>query len=475
MEIYQTLARIAFPYIITTNYDKLIELTRKSELRPKNIIRDDDSALDVSFGRETILIKMHGDIEKNTSMIVTESELNTYRKSHKNLNDLILSILKQGPVLFLGFSKSSASFIDIAVEYITSLPTTSKPHPWFIIDNKTMPQIINKLNKENNILIEENLDNFINNLYKIYTSENYTTIPPEINTHEVLQRLTIQIKEIQELLSETVKINNKLNIPNQQRIAEINLINELESLQIEVDIQKETLRSINEYEEDRKEITEELINSTLEETKEMFEPLSSKIDRDIKKSLENITTLCPQEIGRIEDDKVFHSKCKKYLKLFMPEYGNKALEKEDFQKQEDKYAEILFLWKNNHQAEFYAHYFIKKYEQINNVWPPRGTKFPDESEIKQYIKVENFSEIYKDSTVIQSVNIGLQRLKGALEDSLQHYITKGFNPNEDFDVNEIAKNNTMIDYLKQKMKELNQESLKYNSEIKNKKLQFSKN
>ena len=425
-DLYQKLAKITFPYIINTNYDRLIEQTRKTEIRPRNIVKDETGAGSVILGKETILVKMHGDLESYQSMILTEAELHGYQNTHKAMADLILQILKQGPMLFLGFSKTAGSFIDIAVNYLENIPTNLLPHPWFIIDHSPDRQLIASFKNENCVIIKEDLPVFIDNLYNSYSEPDFLVMPSGMGIPETLNRLAFQVKETEDLLTKIQTNRQILQAPEEQHIKEIHFLNELEVLHTEADILSLSLEIIEDGIKKANKMSKEDIDAALEEAKETFEPVRSKVTRDADQRLTEIgfgeTT---PKIGNILDDDIFHKKYRKYLKLFKPQYGDNSLSLKDIQKQEDRYAEVLSLWKNNRQAEYFAEYYRQKYHDISKVWPPKGGDLPTIEEIQRFIPIENLREIYSDSVFLQSVKIGLQRLEGALENNSKFYKDQG--------------------------------------------------
>jgi len=421
MGLYQKLAKIAFPYIITTNYDRLIEQTRKTEIRPRNIIKDEAAAGSATLGRETLLVKMHGDVENYQSMILTEAELHDFRRSHAAVASLVQQILKQGPVLFLGFSKTAGSFVDIAVDYVSDLPKGVSPHVWFIVDRSPIKQLIASLKNEKCVLIEESLSDFIDNLCNAFSTPDFIKIPSDMNIHEVLNRLAFQVKEIEGLLTNIKRDRKMLEAPQNQHIKEIHLLNELEALQTEADMLKLSLEIIEEGIREGTETTEKVIESALEEAKETFEPIERKSTRDADQRLSQLGVGTTPNIGNILDDDIFHKRYRTYLILFKPKYGDESYSADNISEQEDKYAEVLSLWKNNRQAEFFAEYYQEKYHELGKVWPPRGASFPTIEEIQRFVPIENLQKIYSDSVFLQSVKTGLQRLEGALEDNLKYY------------------------------------------------------
>lgn len=457
--LYQKLAKIAFPYIITTNYDRLIEQTRKTEIRIRNIARDNASASNITLGRETILVKMHGDIENYQSMIITEAELHEFRKRAPNIVSLVLQVLTQGSVLFLGFSKTTGSFIDIAVDYISGVPEKRSAHPWFIVDRRPLKQLIASLNNENSVLIEEDIHNFVQKLCDAFSVPDFIDLPPHINLYEVLHRLSFQIKEMEKLLADIKADYKLLEAPHQQFATAIHLMNEYEGMQTEVNILESALESIEEIEREKEAISPQDVDSSLEEATDFLRPVKSKVDREARERIEEFVVGKTSEMGRLIDDDEFHKRGRRYLKVFKPKYGDKSYSSQDIEKQEDEYADVLTLWKDNRQSEFFTEYYIKKYEELDRVWPPKGRESLTIEEIQQFVPVEGSSEVYRDSVFCQNVKPGLQRLKGGLEDNLKYYRDKGLLGTEP------QRPSTAEKILEQKIKELSKQLIDLKGEI----------
>jgi hypothetical protein len=118
------LAALPFPIIVTTNYDQLFERALQNtrlangkmkdpkihiyDPKKKKDDEDDEIPLDPSPD-EPIVLKLHGDIKKRDSIVVTEEDYITFiqRMSDKHLHPVPQNIrarLHTWRVLFIGYS-----------------------------------------------------------------------------------------------------------------------------------------------------------------------------------------------------------------------------------------------------------------------------------------------------------------------------------------------------------------------------------
>lgn len=104
-EIYRLLLELNFPIIYTTNYDHLIEKYYEMNGRSyKKIVNIED--MNMLNTSETRIIKFHGDIDDENSIVLSESQY-FERMSFQSFLDVQLQAdLLQYHVLFLGYSLS---------------------------------------------------------------------------------------------------------------------------------------------------------------------------------------------------------------------------------------------------------------------------------------------------------------------------------------------------------------------------------
>lgn len=92
-----------FPHhIITTNYDKLLENSREPNTRFYNVIVRDNDMLSQSGTH--YIIKMHGDIDEEDTIVLKENDYLEYSQSHVLIETYIKSLLIDHTFLFVGYS-----------------------------------------------------------------------------------------------------------------------------------------------------------------------------------------------------------------------------------------------------------------------------------------------------------------------------------------------------------------------------------
>ena len=107
--IHKSLKKMDLNYIITTNYDKLIE----EEFKNKNIydIITKDNELPYSKTNKAI-IKMHGDL-KNRNVVLKKSDYDNYEKNFPLISTFIKGLFTSNTILFIGYSLNDVNVKDI--------------------------------------------------------------------------------------------------------------------------------------------------------------------------------------------------------------------------------------------------------------------------------------------------------------------------------------------------------------------------
>ena len=136
--IHKSLKKMDLNYIITTNYDKLIE----EEFKNKNIydIITKDNELPYSKTNKAI-IKMHGDL-KNRNVVLKKSDYDNYEKNFPLISTFIKGLFTSNTILFIGYSLNDVNVKDI-IRWINEI-LKDDFRKVYLIDFQ-----------ENNILLEE--------------------------------------------------------------------------------------------------------------------------------------------------------------------------------------------------------------------------------------------------------------------------------------------------------------------------------
>jgi hypothetical protein len=111
VRVYELLAESVAPYtkIITTRFDQALETAlEQAQKSYTRIITDDE----VSFFDETrvALIKIHGDINRAKSLVLTEGEIETVFNKLSAVNDVIGAFFATKTMIFMGYDLEEKSF-----------------------------------------------------------------------------------------------------------------------------------------------------------------------------------------------------------------------------------------------------------------------------------------------------------------------------------------------------------------------------
>ena len=171
--IHRILKKMKLTYIITTNYDTLIE----DEIKNLQIVSKDEDLPYTNSNR--MLIKMHGDFE-NKNIVLKKSDYDNYEKNFQLISTLVKGLVTTNTVLFIGYSYSDTNVQQI-MNWIKEI-LKEKTRKAFLVeftneDNKEeengeqINKISLKLLNDNNdeVLYENKKERFNNNYEKTLT------------------------------------------------------------------------------------------------------------------------------------------------------------------------------------------------------------------------------------------------------------------------------------------------------------------
>ena len=171
--IHRILKKMKLTYIITTNYDTLIE----DEIKNLQIVSKDEDLPFTNSNR--MLIKMHGDFE-NKNIVLKKSDYDNYEKNFQLISTLVKGLFTTNTVLFIGYSYSDTNVQQI-MNWIKEI-LKEKTRKAFLVeftneDNKEeengeqINKISLKLLNDNNdeVLYESKKERFNNNYEKTLT------------------------------------------------------------------------------------------------------------------------------------------------------------------------------------------------------------------------------------------------------------------------------------------------------------------
>lgn len=100
---HQALAKILFETICTTNFDFLIEQTLTEQKIPHSTIVSEER-LSISTKEQTKVIKLHGDFNHPSRMVITENDYDNFVDKNKVLSTYISNLFITKTLLFVGYS-----------------------------------------------------------------------------------------------------------------------------------------------------------------------------------------------------------------------------------------------------------------------------------------------------------------------------------------------------------------------------------
>lgn len=203
-------------YVITTNWDKLLDETIEENALIYDIVVSDKDL--VKSNEQKKLIKMHGDFEHH-NLVFKEDDYLNYSKDFPLIENFIKSILSTHTVIFLGYSYNDYNLKQI-MKWIQSFSTV-KPPVYLITSRENKSEILYLQNHGINTLVlddkfgkttNERIQSFLEkikdnniNLNDEFTFEEtieffYQKLSPYNNLNSIL------IKQIQESLNDYISL-----------------------------------------------------------------------------------------------------------------------------------------------------------------------------------------------------------------------------------------------------------------------------
>lgn len=101
--LHDTLTSLDVNLFITTNYDHLLEDSFRNYGYTPQIVLEGKDLPSIDTTKKTI-VKLHGDINSPTSLVITSRDYTKYKSKHRSFVEWLNSIVSQNTVLFLGTS-----------------------------------------------------------------------------------------------------------------------------------------------------------------------------------------------------------------------------------------------------------------------------------------------------------------------------------------------------------------------------------
>ena len=191
-------------HIITTNYDHLLEQVKSVNSSLYAVVAKDSDLL--STASERYILKMHGDIEDPTSIVLRENDYIDYEQNHTLISTFIRSLLINHTFLFLGYSLNDYN-LNLIIGWINYFRRTYdiRDYPLnFLVDTKS-PSEFEKLRLAEKSIDVISLQNLPDDLVSKISM-------PEMLSHPTGQKLYCLLRCISDtqLLDQYIPIRNQL-------------------------------------------------------------------------------------------------------------------------------------------------------------------------------------------------------------------------------------------------------------------------
>jgi hypothetical protein len=105
-EVHRLIVELEFPIIYTTNYDRWLERAHEAHGRPVHRIASVGDLVNAKPGVPTEIIKFHGDLDDDASIVLTESSYFDRMSFETPLDIRLRSDSLARPLIFIGYSLS---------------------------------------------------------------------------------------------------------------------------------------------------------------------------------------------------------------------------------------------------------------------------------------------------------------------------------------------------------------------------------
>lgn len=102
--VLETLLKINFKSIWTTNFDNLVEIELRKNKIPYNVITDEKDLTQISTHDKVNVYKINGDISMPNKMVLTQNDYENYEATHSLFLTFLKKELVSNTFLFIGYS-----------------------------------------------------------------------------------------------------------------------------------------------------------------------------------------------------------------------------------------------------------------------------------------------------------------------------------------------------------------------------------
>lgn len=141
-------------HIITTNYDKLIEICQSTQVDNYDVVVMDKDLL--CSNKKRHIIKMHGDMSIPETIVLKEADYLQYSQNHVLIEMFVKSLLADHTILFLGYSMNDYN-IKLIISWINYIRTQNKSitsntrFAYIVLDEERIDKNQKKYFEANNI------------------------------------------------------------------------------------------------------------------------------------------------------------------------------------------------------------------------------------------------------------------------------------------------------------------------------------
>lgn len=154
-DLHKLIFEVEPAHIITTNYDNLLEKAMEQKnYDGKYHIVNEDNSIPLSKSKQNLLVKAHGDFDKN-NIVLSENDYNDYDKNFPLILSFMRFIFSKYKVLFIGFSLSDPNFNKILYWVKSVLKENSIKHTLISHNNISKSEKIH-FDKKNVSVITQN-------------------------------------------------------------------------------------------------------------------------------------------------------------------------------------------------------------------------------------------------------------------------------------------------------------------------------
>lgn len=146
-EAYQKLLDMEFKCLLTTNYDRIPEVGSRGDLSSYHHLNAAEASSALSRNRK-IVFKLHGDINQQESIILTESDFNRCLMENSAANQFLENVFQNHTVFFLGYGLQDRD-IELLLTKLKWNNKYSRPHYALLHEPNTL--LINKLKRTYNV------------------------------------------------------------------------------------------------------------------------------------------------------------------------------------------------------------------------------------------------------------------------------------------------------------------------------------